>query len=532
MKKRLICLLLLGVMSVTSFGCGNSSANGTTDGTGNNVADTEDDGVIDPIVIDKSQYGNPIGGFDAEGDLIYGGDPAVLVDGDTVYLYTGHDTSTNDSYVIPEYQCYSTKDLKTWKYEGVVMSMKDVSWGEVNSGWAGQVAKHYDAELGKDMYYLYFCSWDSTDSGKQSIGVAVSESPTGPFVDKGEALVKGSFTTDETSAWNDIDPTIWIEDDANGEEHIYMVWGNSKVYVCELNQDMVSVKDIDGDGRILFSTDVLYYKLPASFTEAPWIYRRQDENGKYYGDYYLFYAYGWREQMAYATASADDSLLDALWEYGDILMPPTATSNTNHPAVFDFKGKTYFIYHNGSLANGSGFRRVACIEELVFKDNGDIERLVETATGINGIISTLTSAKGDALAHIKFVNSGADAAYPYKDIAVGSGFDKITEAETYWEIVPGKADTANEYYVSIEAYNKAGLYITANTEATIVLAQDYDGKQAEAQTFKTVEGLAGEGVSFESVKYEGMYLTLADGVASLTDGSNKEACTFNIETIK
>ena len=411
------------------------------------------------------------------------------------------------------------------------MSMKDVSWGDKNSAWASQVAKHYDEKQGKDMYYLYFCSWNHTDNGKQSIGVAVSDSPTGPFVDTGKALVNGSFTEYETSSWNDIDPTVWMEDDENGEEHIYLCWGNGKLYACELNSDMVSVKDLNGDGKVKFGNDVWEYNAPTSFTEAPWIYRRQDENGNYYGDYYLFYAYGWREQMAYATASADN-LFQAYWEFESIIMSPSATSNTNHPAVFDFKGKTYFVYHNGSLPKGSGFRRVACVEELTFDQNGRIERMEETATGISGIISTLTNVSGDQFAHAKFINSTMDTAYPYKDIKLGSGFKNATEVETYWEIVPGKADESNEYYVSIESYNKAGLQVTADTENTVVLSQDYDGKQAEAQTFKTVEGLAGEGVSFESVKYEGMYLTLVDGVAALTDGSNKEACTFQIAKVE
>lgn len=39
-----------------------------------------------------------------------------------------------------------------------------------------------------DKYYLYYCSWDK--SGKQSIGVAVADSPTGTFVDIGEPLVR------------------------------------------------------------------------------------------------------------------------------------------------------------------------------------------------------------------------------------------------------------------------------------------------------------------------------------------------------
>ena len=96
---------MLGAMAVTTFGCGNSE--------GTESADDVKAG--EPIVIEKSEFGNPIGGFDAEGNLIYEGDPAVLVDGDTVYLYTGHDTAKEESYVIPEYQCYSAKDMKNWK---------------------------------------------------------------------------------------------------------------------------------------------------------------------------------------------------------------------------------------------------------------------------------------------------------------------------------------------------------------------------------------------------------------------------------
>ncbi len=524
MKKRIICWILLGAMAIAAVGCGKGSGDGTDS---ENL--TGDNGTTNPIVIDKSEYGNPIAGFDAEGEITYGGDPAVLVDGDTVYLYTGHDTAKEEAYVIPEYQCYSTKDMVNWTYEGVVLSMKDVSWGEINSAWASQVAKHYDEALGKDMYYLYFCSWNSTDSGKQSIGVAVSDSPTGPFVDKGEALVNGSFTTNETSGWNDIDPTVWIENDLSGNEHIYLCWGNGKLFLCELNADMVSVKDRNGDGEITFGKDVLEQTPPESFTEAPWLYRRQNENGQYYGQYYLFYAYGWREQLAYATSS---NLMTGSWIYEGQVMEPTATSNTNHPAVFDFQGKTYMVYHNGSLSGGSGFRRVACIEEIVFNEDGTIAYIQETATGISGIVSTITSGNGDALTHARYINSSSDGVYPYKSVQLGSDLKNMVVEDTYWEIVPGAADETNEYYVSIESYNKAGLYVTADTEQTVVLSQDYDGEQKAAQTFKTVEGLSGEGVSFESVKYEGMYLTLLDGVASLTDGSNKEACTFSVETVE
>ena len=386
--KRILASAVSIIMAMSFAACSSSdssasSAGGKGDGGSGSAGTAQSAEAGAPINIEKSEFSNPIGGFDDSGELTYGGDPSALVVDDTLYLYVGHDTASNESYVIPEYLCYSTKDMKEWKYEGVMLKMSDVKWADNNSAWAGQVARHYDKEAGKDKYYMYYCSWDSTDGGKQSIGVAVSDSPTGPFEDVGSALVKGSFTTEESSGWNDIDPTVWIEEDDSGEEHRYLAWGNSKLYVCELNEDMVSVKDYDGDGQITFKTDVVIKPNPDSYTEAPWIYRRQDENGKYYGDYYLFYAYGWREQMAYATT---DSLMEGRFFYQDVIMKPTATSNTNHMAVVDFLGKTWFIYHNGSLPHGSGFRRVACVEEVKFYDDGAVAYIEETAAA-NGLIN-------------------------------------------------------------------------------------------------------------------------------------------------
>ena len=70
--------------------------------------------------------------------------------------------------------------------------------------------------------------------------------------------------------------------------------------------------------------------------------------------------------MAYATT---DDIMTNSWEFGGVLMEPSATGNTNHMAVFDFKGHTYFVYHAGSLPHGSGFRRVACVEEITINED-------------------------------------------------------------------------------------------------------------------------------------------------------------------
>lgn len=496
------------------------------------VLAADDVSPVKEIEIEKTVCSNPIGGYDTDGNLIYGGDPAVLVDGDTVYLYTGHDTATNEAYKILEWMCYSTKDLKEWKYEGVTMKADKESVKWTSSGtdaWAGQVAKY------KDKYYFYYCTWDATSSGKQSIGVAVSDSPAGPFIDKGEPLVKGTVTEPQTSNWNDIDPTVWIETDDAGVEHRYLAWGNGKYYVCELEEDMVTVKDLNGDGNITCGTSPESADIIdrtdglQTFTEAPWLYRRKDENGKYYGKYYLFYAYGWREQMAYATT---DNLLSGKWEFGSILMPPAATSNTNHMAVFDFQDKTYFVYHNGSLPGGSGFRRNACITEMHFNEDGSVQQVPETAVGISGTTSKIYSGAGGSISHENFVNSSGDGEYPYLDVKAGAGLS-TDEKDAEWAITAGKADASKASYVSIQSENKPGLYLTVNDDKSVTLAQDAVASQREGtakkQTFRTIQGLGSEeGVSFESVSQPGYYLTTVPGALAVTDGSDKTAATFYI----
>ena len=491
------------------------------------------------ITLAKSQYTNPIGCVDNNGNRIYGGDPSVLVDGDTVYLYVGHDNSTDSEvnraiYNMDSWICYSTKDMKNWKYEGPIMKADkgSVTWASTDtSAWAAQVAKHKNPTTGKDRYYLYYCTWDAASQGKQSIGVAVADKPTGPFKDIGKPLVKGTLTTPQSSNWDDIDPTVWVDTDSKGVEHRYLAWGNSRLYICELNEDMISVKDINGDGKITCGesskkADILYRSGSLTmYTEAPWIYRRQDAKGNYYGNYYLFYASQWREKMAYVTTS---DLMNGKWSDRQVIMSPTATSNTNHMAVFDFKGKTYFVYHNGSLPKGNGYRRSPCIRELTFKEDGSVVPMEETAAGLNGTTTEFYTSSGAMLGHKYFQNSSLDGKYPYKDIKIGAGYGK-SALDRKWVVTEGKADKTKASYVSIQSENKPGLYITANSQSGVTLAQDTKGTAdvAKRQTFKTVEGLGDKkGVSLESVRYPGYYLTIVNGALSLTKGGDTEAATF------
>ncbi len=515
------------------------------------------------IVLDKSTQGNPIAGFNEKGEVTYAGDPAILVDGDTVYLYVGHDyTGSGGGYTMPDYLCYSTKDLKEWTYEGVTMKMTDVAWADNVSAWASQVIK-YD-----DMYYLLYCAEKAGGKGKAT-AAAVSDSPTGPFKDVGILInPEDTDASKYTSAsgkkraksfgHEDIDPTAWIDTDENGKEHIYMAWGNTNCWMCELDIDgeKVSVKDQNGDGKIKQEDDIWWQDAGAieliaadttnkndmvDYTEAPYLYRRQDENGNYYGPYYMFFAMHWREEMGYATIdklghpTADKPY--NTWTYGGQVMEPTGTSNTNHPAVFDFKGHTYFIYHNGSLPGGSGYRRVICIEELEFNEDGSIKYVQETSTGLTGVASQIYDSSDKPLAHTQFNNTFNSTMYPYTNIAVTPN-SEAEKADALWEIEEGKADKSNEAYVTIESYNKPGMYLTVDSSQNVVLAHDHNDdkactaagitKDSKNMTFRTLEGFAGRGVTFESVAYPGYYLVSKDGKLSVSKEPEASECTFEV----
>ena len=515
----------------------------------------------EPISVKKSTGGNPIIRDDGQGNRIFSGDPAATVIdtdgdkvGDTVYLITGHDVSRNSQYRIPEWLCYTSKDMVNWKYEGVAFNSNTIPWRrDDTTAWASQMIEHYDETANKNKYYFYFCTLDAENAGRHSIGVAVADKPEGPYVPMEHALVPGTLTasSNETMGHADIDPTVWVET-VDGVEHRYLVWGNTYSYICELNEDMISVKDINGDGQITYGDDgdvkSNYFELrngkygivnPSDspenlcYTEAPWIYRRQDADGKYYGKYYLFGAWGWYEAMAYATS---DSIWGP-WEFGEVIMDPTATSNTNHPSIIDFKGKTYFIYHNGMMPWGSGYRRSVCATELEFNDDGSVKVMEELSIGLDGFTSTITTKDGKYIGHDHYTNPyvekvpGFDpSAYPLrfevKEYNSKQGYD------TEWELeAPLYTPTGEkaENYISIQSANKPGLYITTEGNKVTLMHDDNDNTLNKDMTFKTVKALDGsEGVSFESASAPGKYLAMRNGDLILSEPWILSECVFNI----
>ena len=270
------------------------------------------------------------------------------------------------------------------------------------------------------------------------------------------------------------------------------------------------------------------------YTEAPYYYKYKFSDGR--TRYYMFFAYDWREQMAYAYCDNLNDFLKNEWTFGGVVMEPSATSNTNHMAVFDFKGHTYFVYHDGSLPHGSGYRRVACVEEFKVNDDGTIPYIKKTAVGLTGTVSQIIDLKGNYIYVEKFENTLLDDDYPMVGKAIS--VDNVNGEGSEWEINPGKSDKLKDVYISIESNYKPGMYLSVgdiNPDGTydIVLSQDVNGTilEANSMTFKTVLGLTGEGISFESVLLPGYYLSSSNKDLILTPNPVPEEATFNVKSM-
>ena len=297
--------------------------------------------------------GQVVNTFTATGNPIikdkYTADPAALVQGDTLWLYAGHDMEGGQTnYKMKDWLVYSTTDLQNWTEYAVPLKITDFAWAKSGDAFAGHVTE-------KDGKYYWYIS-----TNWSGIGVAVLDSPTGPFKD---ALGKPLLTNDDcfasSHAWACIDPAVHI--DADGQAWIF--WGNRECYYAKLKDNMI---EIDGEIK-----QMKFDQL--DFTEAPWVHQQE-------GKYYLTYATGFPEKIAYAMADR----MEGPYEYKGILNEIAGNSNTNHQSIVEFKGTWYFIYHNGAIqTDGGSFSRSICIDRLFYNEDQTIKRIQMTTEGIN-----------------------------------------------------------------------------------------------------------------------------------------------------
>lgn len=289
-------------------------------------------------------------------------DPAPMVHNDTLYVYTGHDEDGADFFWMQEWRVYSTTDMVNWTDHGSPLAIEDFEWAD-DRAWAPQCIE-------RDGKFYFYVPLHSKLTNAMAIGVAVGDTPVGPFRDAiGRPLVDGS--------WDYIDPTVFIDDDGQA----YLYWGNPEIYYVKLNKDMVSFdgevckveQTVEGFGAPGPKERVKSTEYKDMYTEGPWFYRRGDK-------YYLLYAAGGvPEHIAYSMSNSPTGP----WRYMGEIMPLSDTGSfTNHCGVTDYKGRSYFFYHTGKLPRGGGFGRSIAVEEFSYKPDGTFPIIMPTDSGV------------------------------------------------------------------------------------------------------------------------------------------------------
>ncbi len=281
----------------------------------------------------------------------YTADPTVIVYDDTIYLYTGHDEALpgTHQYVMNEWLCFSSQDMIHWTDHSALLKPTDFIWGKSNA-YASKVIEC------NGRFYWYVAVTPANYSNK-AIGVAVSNAPTGPFVDaRGSALITNQFNIIPGS--DNFDPTVLL--DGGGQAYIF--WGKNVCYYAKLKDNMI---EVDGEVKPV--------ELPA-FMEGAHIHKRN-------AWYYLSYGYGFPEKVGYAMSRS----IHGPWEFKGILSEIAGNCETNRPAIIDFKGRSYFFYHNGGLKEGGSHRRSVCIDYLYYNPDGTMKRVIMTSEGVQAV---------------------------------------------------------------------------------------------------------------------------------------------------
>jgi hypothetical protein len=308
---------------------------------------------------------------------IYTADPSAHVFEKRIYIYPSHDieagvpeNDNGDHFDMRDYHILSMDKVggKVTDH-GVALDIKDIPW-------AGRQLWAPDAALKNGKYYLYFPVKDKTDIFR--IGVAVSNSPSGPF--KAEANpITGSYS---------IDPTVFK--DTDGKHYMFFggIWGGqlqrwrTGTYdekgaepavdqpaigprmarltdnMLEFAEPVKEISIVDADGKPLLAGD-----NTRRFFEAAWMH-------KYNGKYYLSYSTGDTHFICYAIG---DNPYGPFTYKGVILNPVLGW--TNHHSIIEFKGKWYLFYHDCELSKGKTHLRNVKVTELKYNADGTIQTI-------------------------------------------------------------------------------------------------------------------------------------------------------------
>lgn len=285
-----------------------------------------------------------------------------------LYLYGSNDLAGSRNYCSKIYHVFSTDDPVKGEFVCHGVSFENTLENPCVPGHAGETLYAPDAVFKDGKYYLYYCGASAFE------GVAVSDSPTGPF--ENAVPVQGADG-------DGIDPAVFVDDDGKA----YYLWGQFSLKGAQLNHDMASF--VPGSEKTGILTEHEH-----GFHEGASLRKR---NGKYYL-VYTDISRGRATCLSYAVA---DRPLGPYQKGGVIIdnIYCDPQSWNNHGSIEEFGGQWYVFYHRSSR-NSNTSRRV-CAEPIFFREDGSIPEVVMTSQGASGPISAFSEIDASVACRMK-----------------------------------------------------------------------------------------------------------------------------------
>jgi len=282
-------------------------------------------------------------------------DPEAVIFGNTYWIYPTY-SAPYDKQVFMD--AFSSKDLVNWTKHPRIIDTASIKWAK-RAMWAPSIIK-------KDkQFFLFFGANDiQSDQEKGGIGVAVSESPAGPFKDYlGHPLIDRFHNGAQP-----IDQFVFQDGDKT-----YLFYGGWRhCNIAQLNDRL--------NGFIPFANGVTFKEItPEGYVEGPFMFKR---NGKYY---FMWSEGGWtgpNYSVAYAIA---DQPTGPFKRIGKILQQdPAIATGAGHHSVISIPGsyEHYIVYHRRPLTEKDGNSRETCIDQLTFDEQGLIQPVKITKEGV------------------------------------------------------------------------------------------------------------------------------------------------------
>lgn len=295
-------------------------------------------------------------------------DPEIVYSHQTKKYYIYSTTDGQPGWGGWYFTAYSSDDLKHWTYEGVILDLKSeqVPWANGNA-WAPCIEEKL--VKGKYKYYFYYSGNPKNGQGKQ-IGVAVADSPTGPFVDLGHPII----TESPVGGGQQIDVDVFT-DPVSGKTYLY--WGNGYMAGAELNKDMVSIKK----KTLTVMTPKGGTLQDYAYREAPYVFYR---NGLYYFMWSVDDTGSPNYHVAYGTSKSPLGPIEVAAQPVVLKQnPEQQIYGTAHNSVLQIPGtdEWMIVYHRINkwyLKDAPGVHREVCIDRLQFNDDGTIQPVVPT----------------------------------------------------------------------------------------------------------------------------------------------------------